>query len=110
MGNLEVLVGGIWHAARLALERDLLFVTLTDLDDNLQGSDGETGPNDVPEPIASQKRVVQICKSDNNGLGISIKGGRENKMPILISKIFKVKLVPVMIFSFYSYYYLAPYS
>ncbi|KAK7053136.1 Pleckstrin y domain [Halocaridina rubra] len=90
VGNVEVLVGGTWHKARLTLERDLLFVTLTDLDDiNLQGSDGETGPSDVPEPAASQKRVVSICKSDNNGLGISIKGGRENKMPILISKIFK---------------------
>ncbi|XP_047490089.1 beta-1-syntrophin-like isoform X2 [Penaeus chinensis] len=90
VGNSEVLVGGTWHQARLTLEGDLLFVTLTDLDDlNLQGSDGEGGPSDVPEPIASQKRVVQICKSDNNGLGISIKGGRENKMPILISKIFK---------------------
>lgn len=95
VGNTEVLVGGAggtWHQARLTLEGDLLFVTLTDLDDlsAVQGSDGESGPSDVPEPIASQKRVVQICKSDNNGLGISIKGGRENKMPILISKIFKV--------------------
>lgn len=95
VGNTEVLVGGsggTWHQARLTLEGDLLFVTLTDLDDlsAVQGSDGEGGPTEVPEPIASQKRVVQICKSDNNGLGISIKGGRENKMPILISKIFKV--------------------
>lgn len=32
---------------------------------------------------------VRIIKSDNNGLGISIKGGRENRMPILISKIFR---------------------
>lgn len=32
---------------------------------------------------------VRITKSDNNGLGISIKGGRENRMPILISKIFR---------------------
>lgn len=31
---------------------------------------------------------MRITKSDNNGLGISIKGGRENRMPILISKIF----------------------
>ena len=95
VGNTEVLVGGsggTWHQARLTLEGDLLFVTLTDLDDlsAVQGSDGESVPAEVPEPIASQKRVVQICKSDNNGLGISIKGGRENKMPILISKIFKV--------------------
>lgn len=32
---------------------------------------------------------MRITKSDNNGLGISIKGGRENRMPILISKIFR---------------------
>lgn len=32
---------------------------------------------------------VRVTKSDNNGLGISIKGGRENRMPILISKIFR---------------------
>lgn len=36
--------------------------------------------------LCSQVRVI---KSDNNGLGISIKGGRENRMPILISKIFR---------------------
>ena len=28
-------------------------------------------------------------KEEQHGLGISIKGGRENRMPILISKIFK---------------------
>ncbi|XP_062132175.1 beta-1-syntrophin [Drosophila sulfurigaster albostrigata] len=44
---------------------------------------------DVPDHVANQKRHVRIIKSDNNGLGISIKGGRENRMPILISKIFR---------------------
>ena len=39
--------------------------------------------------IAGQKRTVRVYKEDNNGLGISIKGGKENKMPIIISKIFK---------------------
>ena len=36
-------------------------------------------------------RNVKIVKAGglNQGLGISIKGGRENRMPILISKIFK---------------------
>ena len=42
-----------------------------------------------PESIAGQKRVVRVVKEETNGLGISIKGGKENKMPILISKIFK---------------------
>uniref|UniRef100_A0ABD2XK24 Uncharacterized protein n=1 Tax=Trichogramma kaykai TaxID=54128 RepID=A0ABD2XK24_9HYME len=47
------------------------------------------GDPDVPDSVANQKRTVRVVKSDNNGLGISIKGGKENKMPILISKIFK---------------------
>ena len=41
-----------------------------------------------PENITGRKRRVRLMKEDGNGLGISIKGGRENKMPILISKIF----------------------
>uniref|UniRef100_A0A8B9J8L6 Syntrophin, basic 1 n=1 Tax=Astyanax mexicanus TaxID=7994 RepID=A0A8B9J8L6_ASTMX len=39
--------------------------------------------------IANRKRCVKVVKQDVGGLGISIKGGKENKMPILISKIFK---------------------
>lgn len=47
-------------------------------------TDGIAHPN-----VTTDKRLVRISKADQNGLGISIKGGRENKMPILISKIFK---------------------
>ncbi|XP_068598598.1 alpha-1-syntrophin [Brachionichthys hirsutus] len=43
----------------------------------------------VPETITNVKRTVRVAKQDVGGLGISIKGGKENKMPILISKIFK---------------------
>ncbi|XP_067613658.1 beta-1-syntrophin isoform X2 [Eurosta solidaginis] len=43
---------------------------------------------DVPDHVANKKRYVRIIKLETNGLGISIKGGRENRMPILISKIF----------------------
>ncbi|KAK1896084.1 Beta-1-syntrophin, partial [Dissostichus eleginoides] len=43
----------------------------------------------VPEAIANRKRCVKLTKQEIGGLGISIKGGKENKMPILISKIFK---------------------
>lgn len=43
----------------------------------------------VPESISNQKRGVKVLKQELGGLGISIKGGKENKMPILISKIFK---------------------
>lgn len=46
-------------------------------------------PEQVPESISNQKRGVKVLKPELGGLGISIKGGKENKMPILISKIFK---------------------
>ncbi|KAM4706328.1 beta-1-syntrophin [Rhinophrynus dorsalis] len=46
-------------------------------------------PEQVPEAIANKKREVKVVKQELGGLGISIKGGKENKMPILISKIFK---------------------
>uniref|UniRef100_A0A3B4YGA7 Syntrophin, basic 1 n=1 Tax=Seriola lalandi dorsalis TaxID=1841481 RepID=A0A3B4YGA7_SERLL len=46
-------------------------------------------PERVPEAIANRKRCVKVTKQEIGGLGISIKGGKENKMPILISKIFK---------------------
>ncbi|CAF0932159.1 unnamed protein product [Brachionus calyciflorus] len=43
----------------------------------------------VPVDVMNQnKRFVRVVKTDTSGLGISIKGGKENKMPILISKIF----------------------
>jgi hypothetical protein len=44
----------------------------------------------VPESVLNQtRRYVRVIKTDQSGLGISVKGGCENKMPILISKIFK---------------------
>ncbi|XP_077982184.1 beta-1-syntrophin-like [Glandiceps talaboti] len=43
----------------------------------------------LPESIANATRKVKVVKQDVGGLGISIKGGKENKMPIIISKIFK---------------------
>ncbi|TUK08641.1 Beta-2-syntrophin [Bagarius yarrelli] len=43
---------------------------------------GDTSPSS--EPV----RKVRVIKQESGGLGISIKGGRENRMPILISKIF----------------------
>lgn len=45
-------------------------------------------PGDTSSPSSEPVRKVRVLKQDSGGLGISIKGGRENKMPILISKIF----------------------
>lgn len=39
--------------------------------------------------IDPQERVVKVIRQKVGGLGLSIKGGAENKLPILISRIFK---------------------
>ncbi|XP_072938688.1 beta-1-syntrophin [Epargyreus clarus] len=98
-GLLETLVRGVWYRVHCSLEDDYISVCLDDgydatttLNGTLNNNNVETPNSDfteVPEAIANQKRLVQVVKSDNNGLGISIKGGIENNMPILISKIFK---------------------
>ncbi|XP_042608487.1 beta-2-syntrophin-like [Cyprinus carpio] len=50
----------------------------------VNGSDSESSGCCDPDGV----RRVRIVKQESGGLGISIKGGRENRMPILISKIF----------------------
>jgi len=94
-GLLETFVRSQWYRVFVSLEEDHLSISLDETceNGNLNGGldNGALleGYSEVPESIANQKRLVCVVKSDNNGLGISIKGGRENKMPILISKIFK---------------------
>ncbi|KAB0349543.1 hypothetical protein FD755_003485 [Muntiacus reevesi] len=66
--------------------------------DSLPGSPSRgLGPPSPPAPPGSPAgeagasppvRRVRVVKQEAGGLGISIKGGRENRMPILISKIF----------------------
>ncbi|CAJ0930550.1 unnamed protein product [Ranitomeya imitator] len=52
------------------------------------GSPGARFPPDSPELGTEPVRRVRVVKQEFGGLGISIKGGQENHMPILISKIF----------------------
>ena len=103
-GYLEIFIKKLWHRVFVTLAEDSLVLSLESQEgegpalangsaDASQGR-GEGGqesyhPEHLPESVAGQKRVVRVAKEDANGLGISIKGGRENKMPILISKIFK---------------------
>ncbi|CAF0907091.1 unnamed protein product [Didymodactylos carnosus] len=72
----------------LTMNNNISSVTASELNGNnaISGERSAALP-DVPA-IDSNKRTIKIVKSDNTGLGISIKGGKENKMPILISKIF----------------------
>ncbi|XP_050518299.1 beta-1-syntrophin-like [Diabrotica virgifera virgifera] len=99
-GILETHVRGQWYRVFVTLEEDYLSITLDEsyentttlngtLNNNIETPSGLSDTPDIPEAVANQKRLVRVIKSENNGLGISIKGGRENKMPILISKIFK---------------------
>ncbi|ENN81198.1 gamma-1-syntrophin [Dendroctonus ponderosae] len=41
------------------------------------------------KPLNSKERMVQIHRQKVGGLGLSIKGGAEHKLPILISRIYK---------------------
>ena len=114
-GFLEVLVKDRWHKVLVNLNEEALTLSCEDLGENVNlngitnGSYGNNTshpgptsspktavrtaftdlPEQVPEAIANRKRCVQVIKQEVGGLGISIKGGKENKMPILISKIFK---------------------
>lgn len=99
-GILETYVRGNWYRVFVTLEEDYLSITLDEsyentttlngtLNNNIETPSGVSDLPEIPEAVANQKRLVRVIKSENNGLGISIKGGKENKMPILISKIFK---------------------
>ncbi|XP_017265518.1 beta-1-syntrophin [Kryptolebias marmoratus] len=113
-GFVEVLVRERWHKVLANLSEEALTLSCEDPDgapdspgltngsyldnSNANSNNGPQRaartaftdlPERVPEAIANAKRRVRVTKQEVGGLGISIKGGRENKMPILISKIFK---------------------
>ncbi|XP_028984242.1 beta-1-syntrophin [Betta splendens] len=118
-GFVEVLVRECWHKVLINLNEEALTLSCGDggvgddagddvnsngvtngsyLDNNNANSNNGPRsaraacadvPERVPETIANRKRCVKVAKQEIGGLGISIKGGKENKMPILISKIFK---------------------
>lgn len=114
-GFLEVLVRERWHKVLVNLNEEALTLSCEEscVNDNVNSNGVTNGsyldnnntnsnngpqtvrtaftdlPERVPEAIANRKRCVKVTKQEIGGLGISIKGGKENKMPILISKIFK---------------------
>ncbi|XP_031627381.1 gamma-1-syntrophin-like [Contarinia nasturtii] len=45
--------------------------------------------------INSEERMVQVRRDKKSGLGLSIKGGAEHKLPILISKIYKYQAADI---------------
>ncbi|TRY75410.1 hypothetical protein TCAL_01619 [Tigriopus californicus] len=84
-GPVEVFIKSHWYAGEAAIEKTLLGISLTD-----EQFEDVNGSPDAPQHIPEGKRRVEIIKKEpGQGLGISIKGGKENRMPILISKIFE---------------------
>lgn len=95
---VEVLVRDRWHAVFAGLSDSSLALSCEEPAGDPNGiaangacdhPDSPGTPAQVPEAIANRKRCVKVSKQEVGGLGVSIKGGKENKMPILISKIFK---------------------
>lgn len=85
-GLLETHVRGQWYRVFVTLEEDYLSITLDESYENTTTLNGTLNNNietpgalsaadtpDVPDSIANQNRCVRVVKSDNNGLGISIK-------------------------------------
>ena len=93
--NLETLE---WTRSNLSIfNNDSIRVTMMNdeaaISANLNENSGNySGDGCVPEALLNVSRIVHVVKADTSGLGVSIKGGRENKMPILISKIFQGNL------------------
>uniref|UniRef100_A0A673HZ84 Beta-2-syntrophin-like n=1 Tax=Sinocyclocheilus rhinocerous TaxID=307959 RepID=A0A673HZ84_9TELE len=95
-GHLDLLLSDRWVRVTAELTRDTLTLTAEgepggpaghsehSSHQRVNGSDSESSGYCDPDGV----RRVRIVKQESGGLGISIKGGRENRMPILISKIF----------------------
>ncbi|XP_030060509.1 beta-2-syntrophin [Microcaecilia unicolor] len=86
-GLLELLLRERWMPVAAELSGQSL--TLTS-DPEAAVAAEEEAPCGAPNGLweAEPVRSVRVLKQEAGGLGLSIKGGRENRMPILISKIF----------------------
>ncbi|XP_040190469.1 beta-2-syntrophin [Rana temporaria] len=93
-GLVELLLQDHWVRVQADLSGESLRLTSEEEPAAVNGlsNDSESGldspgprlpPDSSPEPV----RRVRVVK-ESGGLGISIKGGQENRMPVLISKIF----------------------
>ena len=90
-GALEVLIKTKWYKATASIIDSQFGISLDD--EQADGPLALSMTQDAkPPPITEEVRNVHVQKSvELSDLGISIKGGRENRMPIIISKIFKGK-------------------
>lgn len=90
-GSAEIFVRNEWYRVHAELNVERLNLILNEPLERFSSSSG-VNQFDIPDycdELPNRRRLVSIKKSPDEGLGISIKGGRENRMPILISKIFR---------------------
>ncbi|VDK45618.1 unnamed protein product, partial [Anisakis simplex] len=85
---VDVLIDGEWHRLCASLDETALTLSVNNNSDIIDSQ------------INSEIRIVRIVKHDGNGLGISIKGGRDNNMPILIRLLLFFILIPFCRVSF----------
>lgn len=83
-GRLDVFSRGKWYDAHVTLTQSCVTIDLLGSFEGDEDARLSNGNDSLDE-----RRVVRVVKEDGKGLGISIKGGRENRMPVLISKIFE---------------------
>ncbi|XP_076371525.1 gamma-2-syntrophin-like [Tachypleus tridentatus] len=72
------------HPIRLKLSGNTLVLQKEEIIDSPNSNSQK-----VEHPKDSSERVVTVVREKVGGLGLSIKGGDEHKLPILISRIFK---------------------
>ena len=88
-GYLELLWRQQWQRVSVTLDETALVLSVDESQVGSNSAEDAKPLSTAPDNVMTEKRIVRVVKQDGNGLGISIKGGRENKMPIVISKIFK---------------------
>ena len=88
-GSFEIFSKNEWYHVSAELYSDHLHLTLNEPLERFQSGQNDFDVPDRSDEFTNRKRTIQIKKKPNEGLGISIKGGKENRMPILISKIFR---------------------
>ncbi|XP_068549646.1 beta-2-syntrophin [Anas acuta] len=94
-GLLELLLRERWVRVAAELSGEALSLTAEPpeppAEHGLNGLPNGGGGGTAAEPAGGTGggvRRVRVVKAEAGGLGISIKGGRENRMPVLISRIF----------------------
>ncbi|XP_075588313.1 beta-1-syntrophin-like isoform X2 [Dermatophagoides farinae] len=88
-GVAEILIKNFWCRIMAELYEDSLKITLKESLERIADNVNDFEIPSETDDLANRKRTVTIRKKPHEGLGISIKGGKENRMPILISKIFR---------------------